>query len=107
VNRALLVIDVQESFRQRPLWQAISNRSSRCRPLMPLPLSELAAVAGCSERTLTRSFARATGLTPLRYQQALRLERAERLLDRGATVVSAAHAVGFADARMLRRLRAR
>jgi len=25
VNRALLVIDVQESFRQRPLWQAVSN----------------------------------------------------------------------------------
>lgn len=25
MNRALLVIDVQESFRQRPLWQAISN----------------------------------------------------------------------------------
>jgi nicotinamidase-related amidase len=25
VNRALLVVDVQESFRQRPLWQAISN----------------------------------------------------------------------------------
>lgn len=23
--RALLVIDVQESFRQRPLWNAISN----------------------------------------------------------------------------------
>jgi nicotinamidase-related amidase len=25
VNRALVVIDVQESFRQRPLWQAVSN----------------------------------------------------------------------------------
>ncbi|MDA3644452.1 isochorismatase family protein [Saccharopolyspora indica] len=25
MNRALLVVDVQESFRQRPLWQAISN----------------------------------------------------------------------------------
>jgi nicotinamidase-related amidase len=25
MNRALLVIDVQESFRQHPLWQAISN----------------------------------------------------------------------------------
>jgi nicotinamidase-related amidase len=25
MTRALLVIDVQESFRQRPLWQAISN----------------------------------------------------------------------------------
>ncbi|HEY2443861.1 MAG TPA: isochorismatase family protein [Streptosporangiaceae bacterium] len=25
MNRALLVIDVQESFRQRPIWRAISN----------------------------------------------------------------------------------
>ena len=25
MTRALVVIDVQESFRQRPLWQAISN----------------------------------------------------------------------------------
>jgi nicotinamidase-related amidase len=25
MNRALLVIDVQESFRQQPLWQAVSN----------------------------------------------------------------------------------
>lgn len=25
MNKALLVIDVQESFRQRPIWQAVSN----------------------------------------------------------------------------------
>ena len=42
----------------------------------PLPLAELAAAAGVSERTLTRRFRAATGLTPLRYQQELRLERA-------------------------------
>ena len=47
----------------------------------------------------------ATGLTPLRYQQVLRLERAEHLIGHGATVEAAARAVGFADARMLRRLR--
>ncbi|MDA3644459.1 DJ-1/PfpI family protein [Saccharopolyspora indica] len=73
----------------------------------PLPLAELAAAGGCSERTLTRSFARATGLTPLRYQQALRIERAEHLLAQGATADAAARAVGFTDSRMLRRLRAR
>jgi transcriptional regulator GlxA family with amidase domain len=74
----------------------------------PLPLSDLAAAVGVSERTLTRLFARANdGLTPLRYQQMLRLERAEHLIGHGATVESAARAVGFEDARMLRRLRAR
>ncbi|HEY9251775.1 MAG TPA: helix-turn-helix domain-containing protein, partial [Nocardioides sp.] len=73
----------------------------------PLPLSALADGAGESERTLTRAFVGATGLTPLRYQQALRRERADYLLAAGTTMESAARAVGFDDARMLRRLRAR
>lgn len=72
-----------------------------------LALCDLAAAAGLSERTLTRRFTAATGLTPLRYQQELRIERAEHLISRGATVESAARAVGFQDARMLRRLRSR
>ncbi|MFD8915442.1 GlxA family transcriptional regulator [Streptomyces sp. NPDC059575] len=70
-----------------------------------LPLDRLAAHAGVSPRTLTRVFTRATGFTPLRYQQALRVERAEHLIGHGATVESAAREVGFDDARMLRRLR--
>ncbi|MFJ3224903.1 GlxA family transcriptional regulator [Streptomyces sp. NPDC086783] len=74
----------------------------------PLPLSTLAASAGVSERTLTRLFGRATnGLTPLRYQQTLRLERAEYLIGHGSTLETAAREVGFEDARMLRRLRSR
>ncbi|MGF1428133.1 GlxA family transcriptional regulator [Kitasatospora sp. LaBMicrA B282] len=72
-----------------------------------LALGELAAAVGVSERTLTRRFTAATGLTPLRYQQELRLERAEHLLAGGTTGEAAARAVGFQDARMLRRLRAR
>jgi transcriptional regulator GlxA family with amidase domain len=72
----------------------------------PLPLAELASACGVSERTLTRRFTDATGMTPLRYQQALRLERAEHLIGHGATVEAASHAAGFQDARMLRRLRA-
>jgi transcriptional regulator GlxA family with amidase domain len=73
----------------------------------PLPLSTLANEAGVSPRTVTRLFSRATGLTPLRYQHLLRTERAEHLISHGATIESAARAVGFEDARMLRRLRAR
>jgi transcriptional regulator GlxA family with amidase domain len=73
----------------------------------PLPLGELAAGAGVSERTLTRLFHAATGQTPLRYQQLLRVERAEHLIGHGATTESAARTVGFSDARMLRRLRSR
>ncbi|MFG3406601.1 GlxA family transcriptional regulator [Streptomyces sp. NPDC048142] len=73
----------------------------------PLPLPALASAVGVSERTLTRLFSRATGLTPLRYQQTLRLERAQHLISHGATIDAAAREVGFEDPRMLRRLRAR
>ena len=69
--------------------------------------AEIASNCGVSERTLTRRFTEATGLTPLRYQQLLRRERAEHLIGHGATVEAAARTVGFQDARMLRRLRAR
>ncbi|ADD44018.1 GlxA family transcriptional regulator [Stackebrandtia nassauensis] len=72
-----------------------------------LRLEDLAAYGGVSTRTLTRSFAEATGLTPLRYQQSLRTERATHLIASGSSVESAARQVGFADARMLRRLRSR
>ena len=70
-----------------------------------LPLAQLAASSGVSQRTLTRLFGQATGMTPLRYQQLLRAEHAEHLIGHGATVASAARAAGFEDARMLRRLR--
>jgi transcriptional regulator GlxA family with amidase domain len=72
-----------------------------------LPLTTLASEVGASPRTVTRLFDRATGLTPLRYQQLLRVERAEHLIGHGATVATAAREVGFEDPRMLRRLRAR
>jgi transcriptional regulator GlxA family with amidase domain len=72
-----------------------------------LLLADLAAAGDISQRTLSRLFARATGLTPLRYQQLLRIERAEHLIGQGVTVEAAARSVGFEDARMLRRLRGR
>jgi transcriptional regulator GlxA family with amidase domain len=72
-----------------------------------LLLADLAKACGVSERTLTRRFVAATGMTPLRYQQVLRVERAEHLIGHGATTEAAARAVGFQDARMLRRLRSR
>lgn len=72
-----------------------------------LPLAGLADGCGVSQRTLTRLFVQATGMTPLRYQQTLRVERATHLIGQGVTVDAAARATGFGDARMLRRLRAR
>ncbi|ABY21818.1 transcriptional regulator, AraC family [Renibacterium salmoninarum ATCC 33209] len=85
VHRAQDIVD--ERFRER------------------LPLTELSHAVGVSERTLTRAFTDSLQLSPLRYQQLLRLEEAESLIEHGSTVESAAAAVGFDDARMLRRLR--
>ncbi|MDQ1131234.1 GlxA family transcriptional regulator [Microbacterium sp. SORGH_AS_0888] len=70
-----------------------------------VPLELLAREVRASERTVTRAFVRALGMTPLRYQQLLRREHAERLIAAGESVEAAARAVGFDDARMLRRLR--
>jgi transcriptional regulator GlxA family with amidase domain len=72
-----------------------------------LSLAELARAVRVSQRTLTRQFASAIGTTPLRYQHLLRLDRAQELIAQGSTVEAAARQVGFEDARMLRRLRAR
>jgi len=97
-------------FRHRNHLSDVVHRAQdriEARFTRPLPLALLAGECGVSERTLTRRFAEETGLTPLRYQQILRAERAEHLIGQGATVEAAAAAVGFADARMLRRLRSR
>jgi len=71
-----------------------------------LPLATLARLLGVSQRTVTRLFQEATGTTPLRYQQDLRVERAGQLVDQGWTRDAAAREVGFRDARMVRRLHA-
>ncbi|WP_328473459.1 DJ-1/PfpI family protein [Actinoplanes sp. NBC_00393] len=70
-----------------------------------LTLPMLAEAVGYSERTVTRLFRNTTGLTPLAYQSALRLDHAEYLLGQGATAEAAARAAGFGDPRSLRRLR--
>lgn len=61
-------------------------------------LAELAGAVALSERTLARRFKRATGRTVGGYLQALRVERAKRLLERGSEPVEAvAAAVGYGD----------
>jgi transcriptional regulator GlxA family with amidase domain len=71
----------------------------------PHSLAELATVAHLSPRGLSKAFSAATGITPLEYQQQLRLERASTLLaetDLGVEAVAAR--CGFRDARHFRRL---
>jgi transcriptional regulator GlxA family with amidase domain len=68
-------------------------------------LGELARMAGMSERTLTRTFRLATGISVRAYRERLRLERARDLMRNPTMTMDAiASACGYADARQLRRL---
>ena len=68
-------------------------------------LEDLARLAGLSPRGLSGAFKRSTGLTPLEYQQRLRLELVRHLMtDRRLTLEAIAERCGFDDARQLRRL---
>ncbi|WP_412539773.1 GlxA family transcriptional regulator [Longispora sp. K20-0274] len=70
-----------------------------------LSLAELAAVARVSPRGLSRAFTATLGMTPLEYQQRLRLEYAAALLGQtDLTVEAVAARCGFRDARHFRRL---
>lgn len=64
----------------------------------PLSLAELAEAIHVSVRTLQRRFLAATGVTPIQYQQALRLVRAQALLESGRlSVADVAEAAGYSD----------
>ena len=70
-----------------------------------LDLGELAATAAMSRATLLRHFRRATGQTPFRYLQELRIAKARRLLEEPSTRIGeAARAVGIDDPNYFTRL---
>ncbi|HVZ02967.1 MAG TPA: AraC family transcriptional regulator [Dongiaceae bacterium] len=66
----------------------------------PLSIEDLAAAAGCSVRSLFRTFRQSRGYTPLEFARRLRLDKARRMLekpDAATTVTSVAFACGFND----------
>lgn len=64
----------------------------------PVPLEELARIAGMSAFHLARYFADAYGAPPASYHRARRLREAARLLQRGdRSVAEIANAVGYAE----------
>ena len=74
----------------------------------PSPVAAMIEVSQLPERSFMRRFREATGLTPLDYVQALRLEEAKQMLETGDQAVEAiANEVGYEDAsyfgRMFRR----
>jgi len=69
------------------------------------PVAAMAAMAGLSERSFHRRFKRATGLAPLAYVQALRIEEAKHLLETTeAGVDEVGTEVGYAEPASFRRL---
>lgn len=71
----------------------------------PIRLEQLAAAAHMSSRTLARRVHAATGLSPIRFVQRVKVESALDLLrDPHRSVTEVAHAIGLADASTLNRL---
>jgi len=69
------------------------------------PVARMTARSGLAGRTFKRRFRRATGMSPLEYVHALRLEEAKRLLETGDEPVEGiAIDVGYEDASFFRRL---
>jgi transcriptional regulator GlxA family with amidase domain len=69
------------------------------------PVAQMVGLAGLSERTFTRRFQAATGMSPLAYVHALRLEEAKLMLETTDTPVEAiALEVGYQDPTFFGRL---
>lgn len=60
-------------------------------------LDEVAGAVGINKLALLRMFARATGLPPIAWQRAKRIEAARRLLRAGVPAADTAYQTGFAD----------
>ena len=69
------------------------------------PVTQMVALSGLPERTFKRRFVLATGMSPLEYVHALRVEEAKQMLETGdAPVEAIALEVGYQDAAFFGRL---
>lgn len=73
-------------------------------PAADYSLDAMAAMTNLSASSLARRFHEATNTTPGRYVEMVRIEAAQSMLQRGATVAAAAAASGFGSAETLRRV---
>lgn len=71
----------------------------------PNPVRSMTRLSGLAERTFKRRFQLATGMPPLEYVHALRLEEAKQMLESGDLPIEAiANEVGYEDAGYFSRL---
>lgn len=73
-------------------------------PAANYSIDAMAAMTNLSASSLTRRFQEATNTTPGRYVEMVRIEAAQAMLQRGATVAAAAAASGFGSAETMRRI---
>lgn len=62
-----------------------------------ITLDELSELTGLSKYYLLRSFTRQKGISPYRYLETIRIDRAKKLLEQGVLPIEAALQTGFAD----------
>jgi len=71
----------------------------------PNPVTAMVRLSGLAERSFKRRFQQATGMPPLEYVHALRIEEAKQMLEAGSEPIEAiAHEVGYEDAAFFSRL---
>jgi transcriptional regulator GlxA family with amidase domain len=71
----------------------------------PNPVAAMQRLSGLAERSFKRRFAQATGMPPLEYVHALRIEEAKQMLEAGTqSIESIALEVGYEDAAYFSRL---
>jgi transcriptional regulator GlxA family with amidase domain len=71
----------------------------------PNPVTAMVRLSGLAERSFKRRFQSATGMPPLEYVHALRIEEAKQMLEAGNEPIEAiAHEVGYEDAAFFSRL---
>lgn len=69
------------------------------------PVAAMVALSGLSERSFIRRFTKATGMTPLAYAHALRIEEAKQMLETtDLTIEAIANETGYEDASFFSRL---
>ncbi|HTO66155.1 MAG TPA: helix-turn-helix domain-containing protein [Bradyrhizobium sp.] len=90
--------DADSVIRACQFWVADNYRTGH-------PVAGMLAQSGLSARTFARRFRSATGYTPMDYVQALRIEEAKQLLERGeGQVDDIATEIGYSDPTSFRRL---
>lgn len=87
-----LQVELPEDHRLQPVVEALLDD-----PGDPRSLRQWAELAGVSERTVTRAFQEATGLSFARWRQSLRIQRALSLLDGDEEIQDISDLLGYSQ----------